>query len=776
MALSAPPTRVAHHRVGERPERAASPVELIGHLSDAWTLAAAAHTLGDALSSLGESARACIGARTVAATLEPRGTRDHGPSSAATLSRWSVEVPVSAASGQRLGVLRFERAVRSAPFSAEDEAVLGAFALMAAVRMEQLMFQRNVQAVLDSAPAAVFLKDRDLRYLVANRRAAELVGRTRGDDILGRRDDELLPAADARRVMASDQTILDGHGDVDDEQPAHWPLVGRQFHVHAFSVPGEDGTTMGVGGVVSDITAHRTVQTALAASEAQYRLLFEYALDAILVADDTGRYVEANPAACMLLDMSRDDILAGQPLDIVIDDLSPPGIDPATPRVVRVRRGDGSSREAEFTAVDDVAPGRHLSILRDVTVSRASERRTQQRQAILDSLLQLPAGADLHEQAAAVCDAIVHAGLAQHSAIVAIDGPRRIAVLGAVLATSGSPAGLPATIEGDRVARIATKALGGPWVDAWPDGGQPTHTILDSLGLAAVAWAPLHADGRVIGLLGVGGSGSSAELAECLPDVAELASVVAGSRLGHALRERAATGVARTRIQRLIDTRAFRPVFQAIVDLESREPLGYEALTRFDDAAPPDVVFQQAADAGLSLELQVATAELAMQAAGPLPANRYISINVSPELIVAREPLRTMLRSWGFGVVLEITEHVAVSDYDEVRRAIAEIGAHVRLAVDDAGAGFASLRHILELRPAMVKLDRSLVAGIDQDPARQALVAGMAHFATRLDFELMAEGVEEEAERTTLLELGVRRAQGYLFGRPAAAESLGRGS
>ena len=95
------------------------------------------------------------------------------------------------------------------------------------------------------------------------------------------------------------------------------------------------------------------------------------------------------------------------------------------------------------------------------------------------------------------------------------------------------------------------------------------------------------------------------------------------------------------------------------------------------------------------------------------------------------------------------------------------LAARVRLAVDDAGAGFASLRHILELDPAFVKLDISLIRGIDRDPAKQALVAGMRHFARTTKRRLIAEGVETEAEARTLAELDVRLVQGYRFGRPA---------
>ncbi len=89
------------------------------------------------------------------------------------------------------------------------------------------------------------------------------------------------------------------------------------------------------------------------------------------------------------------------------------------------------------------------------------------------------------------------------------------------------------------------------------------------------------------------------------------------------------------------------------------------------------------------------------------------------------------------------------------------------LAIDDAGAGFSSLRHILELRPAYVKLDRSLVPDVDRDPARQALVAGMQHFAAATDCRLIAEGIETEAESATLAGLGVTLGQGFHLGRPA---------
>src|SRR5207237_606118 len=121
---------------------------------------------------------------------------------------------------------------------------------------------------------------------------------------------------------------------------------------------------------------------------------------------------------------------------------------------------------------------------------------------------------------------------------------------------------------------------------------------------------------------------------------------------------------------------------------------------------------------------------------------------------------------------VEITEHVAIEDYRSFRSAVERLGRGVRIAVDDAGAGFASFRHILELRPDFVKLDIGLVHEIDRDPVRQALVAGIVYFARSSGCQLIAEGIETEGERALLRTLGVPLGQGYLLGRPSLAQDL----
>ena len=126
--------------------------------------------------------------------------------------------------------------------------------------------------------------------------------------------------------------------------------------------------------------------------------------------------------------------------------------------------------------------------------------------------------------------------------------------------------------------------------------------------------------------------------------------------------------------------------------------------------------------------------------------------------------------------MIEITEHAPVADYDALAQAIRPLRAHgVRLAVDDAGAGFASLRHILRLSPDVIKLDRALTAEIDSDAPREALAAALILFASRIGSTVVAEGIEREEELRTLRNLGVLYGQGYYLARPLPVEQVSAG-
>jgi EAL domain-containing protein (putative c-di-GMP-specific phosphodiesterase class I) len=309
----------------------------------------------------------------------------------------------------------------------------------------------------------------------------------------------------------------------------------------------------------------------------------------------------------------------------------------------------------------------------------------------------------------------------------------------------------------------------GPWVEVWR--GHPSHPYTESLrraGVRAVAYAPVQYDGTAIGVLAVGSAENDA-IAQvsgqlgAIVDFANLAGALIGRRVstGREARRR------RSVIEGIVSNREFFPVFQPIVDLVRSQIVGYEALTRFADGVAPDVRFAYAAAVGLGLDLERATLETALDAAVALSPSRFLHLNVSPALVLDGTDLKRLLGKTRARIVLEVTEHTAVEDYLQFRYAIDNIGVPVLLAVDDAGAGFASLRHILELRPSFIKLDQSLVRGIDEDPAKQALVAGMRHFARMTCRRLIAEGVETQAEAAALRELDVRLGQGYLFGRPA---------
>lgn len=218
-----------------------------------------------------------------------------------------------------------------------------------------------------------------------------------------------------------------------------------------------------------------------------------------------------------------------------------------------------------------------------------------------------------------------------------------------------------------------------------------------------------------------------------------------------------------------------RVVFQPIISTETGCLVGAEALSRFaavnpgDPPETPDAVFSQAATVGLGVELELLAVRTALRAAMALPEDLYVSINVSPAALLS--PLLTdclLATPLPLGrVVLEITEHVSVPDYDLLAARAAEVRSlGVRLAVDDAGAGFASFRHILRLGPEYIKLDRTLIENISEDPARRALAAAVVLFAFEMGSAVVAEGVETLAELRTATTLGIDAAQGFLLGRP----------
>lgn len=211
-------------------------------------------------------------------------------------------------------------------------------------------------------------------------------------------------------------------------------------------------------------------------------------------------------------------------------------------------------------------------------------------------------------------------------------------------------------------------------------------------------------------------------------------------------------------------------VFQPIVRLLDGEVVGVEALARFDSGLTESPLpwFEEAESVDLRVELELAAVRAALVAASELDDDVWVSLNVSPQTALSTDRLLHALSPTRLDrLVLEITEQAEVEDYDELNAALRRLREEgVRIAVDDAGAGFASLRHILRLEPDMIKLDKSLVHGLHTDRARRALASALITFAAEIDATIIAEGIETAAELNALRGLGVAFGQGYHLARP----------
>ncbi len=214
---------------------------------------------------------------------------------------------------------------------------------------------------------------------------------------------------------------------------------------------------------------------------------------------------------------------------------------------------------------------------------------------------------------------------------------------------------------------------------------------------------------------------------------------------------------------------AVRPVFQPIVALASGEAVGYEALARFDGkpGLPPSWWFSQAHRFGLGAALEGQSVRAAL-AARNRPAGRFLSINLSPSALGSSHVTESLPRDLR-GIVLEITEEERVLDIEGLQRNLQPLRARgARIAVDDAGEGYAGLQQVMSMRADIIKLDRALVADVNTDPAKVALIGSLVHFARSTAAAICAEGVETLEELRTLIHLGVSYGQGWALARPGA--------
>ncbi len=540
------------------------------------------------------------------------------------------------------------------------------------------------------------------------------------------------------------------------------------------------GLATGLIGTSADITDR------VAADEERARLAsaVEQAAESIIIyaADRTIVYV--NPSFTRLYGYDADQVV-GRPPDVMnsghhtdafwgaVWDQAGAGR-PWSGLVVN-RRANGTVIEVEaviapvFDAAGSVAS--YVQTDRDVTRERELEsamvREAHEREAIEAALERIDPDATVEEIAAVACAELMHLpGIDWANVIeLAAGRGRMIASAGRFVLPSGH------WIPEARAAHLIARASHGPWVEPWealPEYGTYGEQVA-SAGIRTVAIAPVRGPSGLLGVLSVGSTASeiSSFLVDRLPALATFGALLGAMTAPH-LEKRRIEAAERTGIASIIEAHSFWPAFQPIVELRSGLIVGHEALTRFEDGRRPDLVFGFAAQAGLGIELELATLRAILRASIVLPEDTYLNLNVSPDLVRSRE-MGGLLEGVARPIALELTEHAVIDDYDRLRDDLKFLGPNVRLAVDDAGAGYASLRHILELKPDFVKLDIALVHRINRDAARQALIAGIGYFAARRRIRLIAEGIETAAELRALTELGVWYGQGYLLGRPRDA-------
>ena len=305
--------------------------------------------------------------------------------------------------------------------------------------------------------------------------------------------------------------------------------------------------------------------------------------------------------------------------------------------------------------------------------------------------------------------------------------------------------------------------------DARQDARTRDLAVTHEVGIGAYVGVPvLLPDGEIYGMMCCLGQDAHPELdARDLKFLNVLAAVMSEDvQRRRPLEEQREATLAR--VDAAIAGDGMRMVFQPIVQISSGAVVGAEALSRFVGGPPtPDGWFRDAAGVGKGVELELASLRMAVASLADLPLETYLSVNASPELISlwADRPMPDGVRY--DRLVLEITEHAPILDYGPLKAALNRLRERGgRIAIDDAGAGYSSFRHILQVKPDLIKLDISITRDVDRDSSRRALASALSTFAGEVGATLVAEGVETVAELETLQRLGVTTAQGYLFARP----------
>ncbi len=636
--------------------------------------------------------------------------------------------------------------------------------------------------ILESAIEAIFIVDpTSMAIRWANAAARDLLGYDR-EELLALTIPEIHPPDALPRILA-DFAARSVVGGLSRSIPVRRKDGSTLLVDIRASLMDVDGVPSMVG-FFSDVTQARRLET----HDRKLAEAIEQTSDSVVITDVEGTIEYANPAFERLSGWDRREVIGLNPRILKSGKQSDAFYRAFWRRLSRGRvwrgrmvnrRADGVVYEVQATISPLLGPEGEITgyvgVERDVTAMRAVKsalaaefRERAQAAAALGRLQPGPTDA---ATAADIRDELLAIPGFDVATIFDFAGPAT-----AVALAHGGPPGTPVAtgeaIPAVRARYLYERAMLGPWAEGWQarpaDGSYGAQ--MTAVGLKAAAYAPIRNGDGLLGLVAAGTSDPSfaRHLIDHLPVVGEFAAT-ASALLSHGLERAHRAEVARDRIRAILTERAFHPVFQPIVDLATNEPVGYEALTRFDVRTPPDQLIAEARALGLGVEVEMACLAAAVDAAEMLPSGPWLSLNLSPHALLNTTNLADVLAGTARDLVVELTEHVGIDDYRAVQRVVDGLGGTLRFAVDDTGSGFAGLRHLVELRPQFLKLDISLVRGVDDDRSRQAMIAGLIRFAQQADCEVIAEGIERESDLAMLRTLGVPYGQGYLLGRPEVA-------
>lgn len=288
---------------------------------------------------------------------------------------------------------------------------------------------------------------------------------------------------------------------------------------------------------------------------------------------------------------------------------------------------------------------------------------------------------------------------------------------------------------------------------------------------------PVHlADGRLYGMLCCICHEPDPSIQERDVKLIEILADIIGEQLALEEKRTVPRRNRQDRVQLAFDQGGPTMVYQAIVDLGSGKTVGYEALARFDlePSRTPNLWFAEAWQVGLGVELEVLAMQSAIARLSELAPGQYLSVNASPATLQSKLFFNAIAQADPHRLVVEVTEHAATDEYVPLLEATERLKAlGFRLAIDDVGAGYSGLSHIVQVQPSILKLDIGLTRGVHADRGKQALAASVVAFAARMGMAVVAEGIETAEDAMALQVIGMHFGQGYHYGRPADLPELG---